>query len=460
MMHAIGWLGDAICCEAEFQDPLREAKEIILEILRMRGFHAGVLTGLTLLLGACTVSPDPGPEARAAAEQLAADINARSAYYSASPNQTEPDIRLFARVFERVRSDYVRAVDQEILLAAAATAIEDAGPGPGETGGNWLVERAIKGMLESLDPYSTYLPENEYTAMKESMRGRFGGLGIQIAAPENGGGILVVTPLEGTPAERAGLRPGDLITHVDGNSVMEKTLREVVTELRGSVGSRVVLTIERELASTFDVPLIRDVIHMDVVKWRLEGEFGYLRIASFTENAAEEVEQAIQKIRQNLGGRMAGLIIDLRNNPGGLLVESVAVSDAFIESGDIVSTRGRKSKQRYRATTGDIAAGLPIVVLINKGSASAAEILAGALKDHNRAILVGGRSYGKGTVQTVIPMGQGTAMKLTTAQYFRPLGDSVEGGILPDVEAEDDFETELDEGLERAIAELSRMASL
>ena len=255
----------------------------------MRGFHAGFLTGLTLLLGACTVSPDPGPEARAAAEQLAADINARSAYYSASPNQTEPDIRLFARVFERVRSDYVRAVDQEILLAAAATAIEDAGPRPGETGGNWLVERAIKGMLESLDPYSTYLPENEYAAMKESMRGRFGGLGIQIAAPENGGGILVVTPLEGTPAERAGLRPGDLITHVDGNSVMEKTLREVVTELRGSVGSRVVLTIERESASTFDMPLIRDVIHMDVVKWRLEGEFGYLRIASFTENAIREI---------------------------------------------------------------------------------------------------------------------------------------------------------------------------
>jgi carboxyl-terminal processing protease len=440
--------------------PCVGSKEIILEIFRMRGLHAAFLTGLTLLLGACTASPAPGPEARAAAEQLAADINTRSAYYSASPDQTEPDIRLFARVFERVRSDYVRSVDQDILLAAAATAIEDADPRPGEIGGNWLVERAIKGMLESLDPYSTYLPEDEYSAMKESMRGRFGGLGIQIAAPESGGGVLVVTPLEGTPAERAGLRPGDLITHVDGNSVMEKTLREVVAELRGAVGSRIVLTIERESASTFEVPLIRDVIRMDVVKWRLEGEFGYLRIASFTENAAEEVEHSIQEIRQNLGGRMAGLIIDLRNNPGGLLVESVAVSDAFIESGDIVSTQGRKSKQHYRATTGDIAAGLPIVVLINKGSASAAEILAGALKDHNRAILVGGRSYGKGTVQTVIPMGQGTAMKLTTAQYFRPLGESVDGGIQPDVEAEDDIQTEQDEGLDRAIAELSRLASL
>ncbi len=426
----------------------------------MRGLRAGFLTGLILLLGACTVSPDPGPEARAAAEQLSADINARSAYYSASPEQTEPDIKLFARVFERVRSDYVRSVDQDILLAAAATAIEDADPKPGDSNRNWLVERAMKGMLESLDPYSTYLPENEYSAMKESMHGRFGGLGIQIAAPEKGGGVVVVTPLEGTPADRAGLRPGDIITHVDGKNILEKTLREVVNELRGAVGTRVVLTIERESTSAFDVPLVRDVIRMDVVNWRLEGEFGYLRIASFTENTAEEVEDAVQEIRQHLGGRMAGLIIDLRNNPGGLLVESVAVSDAFIESGDIVSTKGRTSKQRYRATTGDIVGGLPIVVLINKGSASAAEILAGALKDHDRAILIGSRSYGKGTVQTIIPMGQGTAMKLTTARYFRPLGESVDGGIHPDVEAEDDLDTELDEGLDRAIAELSRMASL
>jgi carboxyl-terminal processing protease len=426
----------------------------------MRGLRAGFLTGLILLLGACTISPDPGPEARAAAEQLSADINARSAYYSASPEQTEPDIKLFARVFERVRSDYVRSVDQDILLAAAATAIEDADPKPGDSNRNWLVERAMKGMLESLDPYSTYLPETEYSAMKESMHGRFGGLGIQIAAPEKGGGVVVVTPLEGTPADRAGLRPGDIITHVDGKNILEKTLREVVNELRGDVGTRVVLTIERESTSAFDVPLVRDVIRVDVVNWRLEGEFGYLRIASFTENTAEEVEDAVQEIRQHLGGRMAGLIIDLRNNPGGLLVESVAVSDAFIESGDIVSTKGRTSKQRYRATTGDIVGGLPIVVLINKGSASAAEILAGALKDHDRAILIGSRSYGKGTVQTIIPMGQGTAMKLTTARYFRPLGESVDGGIHPDVEAEDDLDTELDEGLDRAIAELSRMASL
>ena len=426
----------------------------------MRGLHAGFLTSLILILGACTTPTYPGPEARAAAEQLAANINSRSAYYSVSPARIEPDVKLFARIFERVQSDYVRPVDQDILLTAAATAIEGADPEQKETGDNRLMERAIKGMLESLDPYSTYLPEDEYTAMKESMRGKFGGLGIQITAPEKGGGVLVLKPLEGSPAERAGLKPGDLITHVDGQSIMEQSLREVVGKLRGPKDSEVVLTIKRQFASSFDVSLVREIIRMDVVNWRLEGEFGYLRISSFSENTAEEVIEAVQGIRQRLGGRMAGLIIDLRNNPGGLLVESVAVSDAFIEYGDIVSTMGRKSRQRYRATAGDIAAGLPIAVLINNGSASASEILAGALKDHDRAILIGGRSYGKGTVQTVIPMGQGTAMKLTTARYFRPLGESVDGGIQPDVDVEDDIKTDRDEGLDRAIAELSRMASL
>lgn len=427
----------------------------------MRASRAGWLTGLLILLSACEIAPAPGPESQAAAQQLVADISARAGYHDTDLAQTQPDVRLFARVLERVKNDYVRPVDENSLLSAATTAIEDAEPLPGEAGHDWLVSHAIKGMLESLDPYSTYLPRDEYTAMKESMRGQFGGIGIQIAAPEDGGGgVVVVAPLDGTPAKRAGIKGGDVITHVDGHSILDKPLRDVVADLRGPVGSHVVLTIKRSSRDSFELPLIRDTIRMDVVKWRLEGEFGYLRIASFTENTADEVEDSVRQIRQHLGGRLAGLVIDLRNNPGGLLVESVAVSDAFIDSGDIVSTKGRKSRQRYQATAGDIAAGLPIVVLINKGSASAAEILAGALKDHGRAILVGTRSYGKGTVQTVIPMGQGTAMKLTTAKYFRPLGESVEGGIPPDVEAEDDVATEADEGLQRAIAELTRMASL
>jgi carboxyl-terminal processing protease len=220
------------------------------------------------------------------------------------------------------------------------------------------------------------------------------------------------------------------------------------------------LTVRRGERNVFDIPITRAVIHLDVVNWRLEGDFGYLRISGFSEHTAEEVEDAVRDIRSHLGGRLAGLVIDLRNNPGGLLVESVAVSDAFIESGDIVVTRGRSSTQRYRATSGDIVAGLPIAVLINRGSASAAEIFAGALKDHERAVLVGTRSFGKGTVQTVMPMGRGTALKLTTATYYRPSGSSVDGGIAPDVEVEDDRETEMDEGLQRAIAELGRLAAL
>jgi carboxyl-terminal processing protease len=199
---------------------------------------------------------------------------------------------------------------------------------------------------------------------------------------------------------------------------------------------------------------------VDVVKWRLEGDFGYLHVTGFSEDTSDNIEEAVDKIRSHLGGRLAGLIIDLRDNPGGLLVESVAASDAFIESGDIVVTKGRYRTQRYRATNGDIVAGLPIAVLINRNSASAAEIFAGALKDHERAVLIGTRSFGKGTVQTVMPMGRGTALKLTTAAYYRPSGSSVDGGIVPDVAVEDDHETDIDEGLQRALAELNRLAAL
>jgi len=413
-----------------------------------------------LTLGACTLVPDPGPEANAAAQQLAADIDRKHRQFSDGPDRVQPDIKLFARVFERVKTDYVRPVDEDVLLAAASHALDDAAPPVDTVASDWLVEHAIKGMLASLDPYSTYLPRDEYEAMQNSMRGQFGGLGIQITAPEDGDGILVVAPLEGTPADLAGLRAGDRITHVDGEPLDGVDLAKVVRRLRGPIGSNVILTVRRGERNVFDIPITRAVIHLDVVNWRLEGDFGYLRISGFSEHTAEEVEDAVRDIRSHLGGRLAGLVIDLRNNPGGLLVESVAVSDAFIESGDIVVTRGRSSTQRYRATSGDIVAGLPIAVLINRGSASAAEIFAGALKDHERAVLVGTRSFGKGTVQTVMPMGRGTALKLTTATYYRPSGSSVDGGIAPDVEVEDDRETEMDEGLQRAIAELGRLAAL
>lgn len=427
-------------------------------MVRVHRFSLIALVALSL--AACTAAPDAGPEAQAAAEQLVQDIRSRHILEADGPERAQPDVRMFARVFERVREDYVRPVDEGVLLAAATNALLDVDTPSGEQGGDRLVEAAIKGMVSSLDPYSAFLPRDEYGAMQDSLRGQFGGLGIQIAKPASGPGIEVVAPLTGTPAEEAGLQPGDLITHVDRVPLYDVTLSDVVGLLRGPIGSNVALTVRRGDKPAFELMLTRDVIKINVVDWRREGDFGYLRISSFTEDTAEQVEKAVQEIRSHLGGRLAGLIIDLRNNPGGLLIQSVAVSDSFIEGGDIVTTRSRTGSQRFSASRGDIVGGLPIAVLVNGGSASAAEILAGALQDHHRAILVGSRTFGKGTVQTVIPMGRGTALKLTTARYFRPSGLSVDGGIEPNVSVTERQDIPGDETLRRAIAELSRLASL
>ncbi len=302
---------------------------------------------------------------------------------SAAPS----DIDLFARIFERVRADYVSPIDESVLLAAASTAVVEAEPPQGDGSENWLVEQAIKGMLAKLDPYTTYLTREEYAAMQDSMRGHFGGLGIRVAKPEQGGGVLVVAPMEGAPAARAGLRSGDLIVGVDGKNVVELPMTEVVRMLRGRVGTSVILTIQRAEMAVFDVRLTREEIHTDTVEWHREGDFGYLKIGSFSEDTDEQVRLAIREMRLALGNRLSGLIVDLRDNPGGLLVESVAVSDDFMDQGEIVSTRSRTRTQRYRAGAGDIVDGVPMVLLVNGGSASAAEILAGALKDHRRAVL-------------------------------------------------------------------------
>lgn len=426
----------------------------------IQGRQFALAAGLLLALGACSMTPDAGPEARAAAQLIVQDIRTRHISVSDAPDRGQSEIEMFARVLERVKADYVRPVDEEVLLAAASSAVMEAEAPAGEEIDDWLVEQAIKGMVSSLDPYSAYLPPDEYSAVRDSMRGQFGGLGLQIAKPDTGDGVEVVMPLEGTPAKKSGLRPGDIITHVDGRAVADDSLSDVVNMMRGPVGSTVLLTVRRNGTEPFEVTLKRAVIQINVVEWRREGDFGYVRISSFTEDTADQVETAANGIRSLLGGRLAGLIIDLRNNPGGLLFQSVAVSDTFLEQGEIVSTRSRASTQRFSASRGDIAAGLPIAVLVNGGSASAAEILAGALQDHHRAVLVGSRTFGKGTVQTVIPMGHGTALKLTTARYYRPSGRSVDGGIEPDVVVEEDHDAEGDETLLRAISELSRIARL
>ena len=333
---------------------------------------------------------------------------------AASPNSTETykQLNLFGEVFERVRADYVDDVSD-----------------------NSLVESAINGMLTSLDPHSNYLNTKNFNDMKVQTRGEFGGLGIEVSM-ENGL-VKVVSPIDDTPAARAGLKPGDLITHLDGDPVQGMTLPEAVEKMRGPVSSEIKLTIRREGRDPFDVKLIRATIKIQSVRSHLEGDnIGYVRVTTFNEQTDTGLNNAMKSLKQQAGNKLVGVVLDLRNNPGGLLDQAVSVSDAFLEKGEIVSTRGRRGEdaQRYNARAGDIAAGLPMVVLINGGSASASEIVAGALQDHHRAILLGTRSFGKGSVQTIIPLPGHGAMRLTTARYYTPSGRSIQAkGIDPDI---------------------------
>jgi carboxyl-terminal processing protease len=336
---------------------------------------------------------------------------------AATSNSTETykQLNLFGEVFERVRAEYVDDVSDDSL-----------------------VESAINGMLTSLDPHSNYLNPKNFNDMKVQTRGEFGGLGIEVSM-ENGL-VKVVSPIDDTPAAHAGLKPGDLITHLDGDPVQGMTLPEAVEKMRGPVSSEIKLTIRREGKDPFDVKLIRATVKIQSVRSHLEGDnIAYIRITTFNEQTDVGLNNAIKNLKQQAGGKLLGVILDLRNDPGGLLDQAVAVADAFLEKGEIVSTRGRRSEdaQRYNARPGDIAAGLPIAVLINGGSASASEIVAGALQDHHRAILLGTRSFGKGSVQTIIPLPGHGAMRLTTARYYTPSGRSIQAkGIDPDIVVE------------------------
>src|SRR5271157_1038367 len=336
---------------------------------------------------------------------------------AATSNSTDTykQLNLFGEVFERVRAEYVDDVSDDSL-----------------------VESAINGMLTSLDPHSNYLNTKNFNDMKVQTRGEFGGLGIEVSM-ENGL-VKVVSPIDDTPAARAGLKPGDLITHLDGDPVQGMTLPEAVEKMRGPINSEIKLTIRREGREPFDVKLTRATIKIQSVRSHLEGDnIAYIRITTFNEQTDVGLNNAMKNLKQQAGGKLLGVVLDLRNDPGGLLDQAVAVADAFLEKGEIVSTRGRRSEdaQRYNARPGDIAAGLPVAVLINGGSASASEIVAGALQDHHRAILLGTRSFGKGSVQTIIPLPGHGAMRLTTARYYTPSGRSIQAkGIDPDIVVE------------------------
>ena len=334
---------------------------------------------------------------------------------------------LFGNVFERVRAGYVEEVDEKKLI-----------------------EAAINGMLSSLDPHSAYLPPDNFADMREQTKGEFGGLGIEVTMENSF--VKVVAPIDDTPAAEAGIKSGDFITHIDGESVLGLSLSEAVDRMRGPVGSDIVITVTREARDEpFDVTITRDIIKIRAVRGRIEGNVGVLRITAFNEQTTDNLETAIEEITAERDpSGLDGYVIDLRNNPGGLLSEAISVADAFLEEGEIVSTRGRNLEQadRRNARPGDLTDGKPLVVLINEGSASASEIVAGALQDHRRAIVVGAKSFGKGSVQTVMRLGDKGAMKLTTARYYTPSGRSIQAlGIEPDILVEE-RQIEVDEEAE------------
>jgi len=333
-------------------------------------------------------------------------------HVDAASSDTYRQLNLFGDVFERVRAEYVEEVTDEELI-----------------------EAAIQGMLASLDPHSSYLSPDNFDEMQVQTKGEFGGLGIEVTMEE--GFVKVVSPIDDTPAFRAGIQAGDMITHLDGEPVLGLALSDAVDRMRGPVGTDIVLTVVREGATEpLDITITRDIITIQSVRWRLEDKVGYVRITSFNEHTEEGLLQAIDAFEAELGDQLQGIVVDLRNNPGGLLDQAIAVSDVFLDKGEIVSTRGRRddSTQRFNARPGDLAAGLPVVVLINGGSASASEIVAGALQDHHRAIILGEQSFGKGSVQTIIPLPGHGAMRLTTARYYTPSGTSIQAkGIVPDI---------------------------
>jgi len=334
----------------------------------------------------------------------------------AAVSDTYRELNLFGDVFERVRADYVERPDD-----------------------SKLVESAINGMLAGLDPHSSYMDPKSFRDMQVQTRGEFGGLGIEVTMED--GLVKVVAPIDDTPAAKAGVMANDVITHLDDEAVQGLTLNQAVDKMRGPVNTKIKLTIMRKGADKpIEVTIVRDIIRVKSVRWHPEGgDVGYIRITQFNEQTTDGLKQAINDLNAQLGvDKIKGYVVDLRNNPGGLLDQAISVSDTFLEKGEIVSTRGRNPEetQRFNARPGDMTKSKPVIVLINGGSASASEIVAGALQDHKRATLIGTRSFGKGSVQTIIPLGAGNgALRLTTARYYTPSGRSIQAkGISPDIE--------------------------
>ena len=354
-------------------------------------------------------------------------LNVSRTYSATTPNsEIYRQLDLFGDVLERVRTDYIEKPNDA-----------------------QLIEAAINGMLSSLDPHSAYLSPKHYRDMQVQTRGEFGGLGIEVTQEQGTGVVKVVSPIDETPAAKAGVLANDLITHLDGESIVGVTLEQAVEKMRGPVNTPITLTIVRKgREDPFDVKIVRDIIRINAVRWRLErgGEIGYIKVSTFNEQTHANLIRAVEQMKKEAGKKLKGFVVDLRNNPGGLLDQAVSVTDDFLDKGAIVLTKGRNLEEtdRKQAHSGDVTDGRPLVVLINGGSASASEIVAGALQDHMRAIIIGTRSFGKGSVQTIIPLGANGAIRLTTARYYTPSGRSIQAkGIEPDIVVEQDLPDEL-----------------
>ena len=382
---------------------------------RARHWRYGLLIGTAFVAGAAV-----GPSLGSLGSAFAQDSSRTDMYQM---------LKVFGDVMQRVRAEYVDPVDDKDLI-----------------------ENAINGMLTGLDPHSSYMNAKAFKDMQIQTKGEFGGLGIEVN--EDKGIIKVVSPIDDTPAARAGIKPGDIITALDGKTLIGMSLNDAVDKMRGPPNSKIMLTLKRQnVDKPVEVSLTREVIHIQVVKSRMEPhDIGYVRLSQFTEQADAGIKQAVKNLRAQNGGKLRGLILDLRNNPGGLLDQAVSVSSDFVDQGEIVSTRARhpEDSQRWDAKGDDILRGAPLVVMINGGSASASEIVSGALQDHHRAVLLGSRSFGKGSVQTVIPLPGDGAMRLTTARYYTPSGRSIQAlGITPDVPVQETAEERPSFGGER-----------
>jgi carboxyl-terminal processing protease len=411
----------------------------------------GLMLGLALLptISGCSAGPQTS---------LSRVIEAVSDRLQPLPPETAQELKRFAKVyretaksaaqdrldyfgfaFKRVRTKYVRSVPDKQMIDAAIKGVTELKAEPRSLAAAKVVEAALDSMVTSLDPHSAYMNRDEFNESFIHTKGEFGGLGIEVTMQD--GLVKVVAPIEDTPAAKAGVESGDLITHVDGEAIKGLSLTQAVRRMRGRPGTAIRLTLEREGVEDFDVTLVRAVIKVRAVRWRTVRRVGYIRVSRFSERMEGGIIKAFAAIRADLGGEPAGVVLDLRNNPGGLLDQSIVLADAFLDAGEIVSVRGRNKgdHRAFGAQEGDMANGLPLVVLINGGSASASEIVASALKFHGRATVMGSRSFGKGSVQTIIPMPEEGALRLTTALYYGPDDETIQArGITPEIRIETD----------------------